>query len=226
MKLSICIPLVIIVVSLAAWSATAHESYVGKGRDGSRHLSMLKEELNLTDEQVIAVQEVFADRKKVMADIIAEHGLKKQDLRNMRHQLRKFHQQGRKKLAGMLNNEQQRALRENIFQNEPMKFMELSTEEKLARLQIDLGLNVEEAGAVLDVLAEGRAYHDDVLIDAGLDLAQIQAFQQDMASQREDMKHNLANVLSEEQMVLFRELRRGDMQQRGCGPRGLSFMVQ
>lgn len=207
MKPTKVIALIILFVFLTAWSVKAHEPHIGNGIFGTTQLSMIIEQLELTDEQTAAVQDILATSKEAMEKIGESHGLQRGDMRKVHREMKKFREQYPEKLAAILDHEQLQALHKEIFANGPFRFMQLPEEEALASLQNLLWLSKETANQVAAILEDGKMQHVKILEDLGLNPALMMAFQQDMATCRKEMAKSLSEVLSENQMKKFEELR-------------------
>lgn len=196
--------LMVLIVCLTAWGVTAYEPDVDNSFfDEERQLSMIQEQLALTDEQTVAVQGIVAAAKEAMAEIIISHGLHWGDMRKMHQELKKFSKQDLGKLAAILNRRQLQALRKEILANGSIGFMPLAEKEKLTCLQKILGLSDEKATQVATILEQGEVQREKVLESLDLNSALMMAFYQDMTNCKREMTKGLSEVLAEKQIDQF-----------------------
>lgn len=207
MKPTKVIALFILFVFPTPWSVKAHEPHIGSGIFGTTRLSMLIEQLELTDEQAAAVQDVLVASKEAIEKVGESHGLQREDMRKVHREMKKLREQYPEKLAAILDHEQLQALRTEIFANGPFRFMQLPEDEKLVSLQNLLRLSEETANQVAAILEEGKLQYAKILEDLGLNPALMTAFQQEMVTCRKEMAKSLSEVLSEKQMQQFEGLR-------------------
>lgn len=196
---------IILVIFLMAWGVIAHEPYAGNIPSAAKQMSMIREQLALTDEQAVAVQDILAVGKEAMEGIIASHGLQRRDMRKMQGELKKFREQGLEKLAAILDQKQLRILDEEIFASGPLGFMQLSEKEKRNCLQDILEVSEEKVNQVATVLDDGRVQREKALENLGLNHPMMMAFHQDVAVYQKEMKKSLSELLSEKQMERFEE---------------------
>jgi len=219
MKRAKLITLIILAVFLMARVAFANEPFTGKGRFGDEYLDRIQEQLDLTEEQAISVQEIFTGGKHDMAELFEKHGLERSEVRILRQELAKFRQEPFENLKTELSQEQLLTLRNEIMKDGALNFILLPEEEKLIRIQHSLEISEDQANRVVPLLEEGRSERENVLENLGLNIEQMIVIQQDMATHREEMKNSLSTVLNVQQMDQFEELLRYRMEhgKRGHG---------
>lgn len=218
MKRTQQITLAILTVLLTAWNAQAHGPQGATGSFGTRHLAMMQTVLDLTDKQTATVKEIFNNGRQDISKLVKQHNFKRSDMGVMRAVTGKFRQDAFAQLETLLSKEQLRTLRKEIIEQAPMEFILLSKEEKQIRLQDVLELNEEEADQVATVFEQEKAKHEAVLTNLGFSPEQMLAFRQDMLTQREEIKRELGEILSVEQMEQFEEISSRMKNQKGRSP--------
>ena len=200
MKPGKLIALTTLAIALTAWGVTAYEPQTGNEFFYGSHQGMMQEQLDLTDEQADAVQEILVDGQETLTILFEHHGLEYKNVRRMRREMVKFRQQNLKKLTTILNEEQFQILHQEIFNNGPLAFMLLPEEERIVHMQELLGLSDEDACLVAAILEDGEGQRDNLLDNAGVNPIEMEVLRQDMASRREELKESLREILNDEQM--------------------------
>ncbi len=203
-------------ILLLSWNALDRKAQAGNGYSCFGPVTMLQEQLDLSDEQVAAMQEIFTDHHRAMLATAADQGLEQGNLQGMRREMATFRQQGLIELAAILGQEQLQLLRTEILESSPLQFRQLSEEEKLVRVQNGLGISEEEARQVAAILEQSMGQRGKVLQDAGVNLEQMMAIRRQMSEQRLELIEELSTVLDEEQQQRFAEFS-SRMQQKNSG---------
>jgi hypothetical protein len=199
--------MVVLAIGLAAFGMLANAQPPPQFHTKGGPPEMLQIVLALTDEQTTVVNEIVADNRKKMAEILENSSLTRQDLGLLHGITNKFTQTGTENLAAIFNKQQLQILHREVSNKSPLGYIVLSAREKLNLLKNALPMDKEQTHLVTTLIAHETTKQGIVLENLDLNPEEILAFHEAMDTQREEMLEKLSTVLSEKQLELFMRIK-------------------